>query len=178
MDAEHLFTSGEQLWANWAKEEDHGLMVYAFCAGRYAWQEPHKKENNYPTVSEQYYLGGAGVRGDSPIFCGECAADLAAYLMLEVSSDNNYTAEEDPESVYLHRLKLTTEEKEEVRFCPCGNTMFDFYTTKAVIEAHLSGELSLASVADLMYIQGTIDQRLYAGQDTWCDPIWQQVEEN
>jgi len=175
IETEELFNA-DNFWAEFTKVEDHGLMMYAFCGSRWAWTNSLHKENNKPSTREPYYLRGEGVSGDSLIFCGECAVDFAMATGLQPAPDGTYASEEDPDSVQLAKVRVTTQYQREIRYCPCGNVLFYLYEIEAVAEEFEKKEMSLYQMLDLAFLQGYYDHVVNGDFIEYCEPMFDLSE--
>ena len=158
IETEELFTANN-FWAEWTKVQDHGLTMYAFCGSRWAWSNKLQMVNHYPTVTEPYYLGGEGVSGDSPIFCLECAINFAMATGMQPAPDGTYASEEDSQSVYLAKHRVSHQSMSSVMSCPCGNALFAFYDVEVLAEANKNREITDGQMADLIYLNGFFDAK-------------------
>ena len=176
IETEELFSSNN-FWADWSKIEDHGLTMYAFCGSRWSWSGELHNERDHLTVTEPYYLGGEGVRGSSPIFCGECAANFATTTGLERISNGTYTNPEDPETVHLAKHQVSLETQQEVMSCPCGNAMFSFVDIGAIMNTAKQGQITLGQALDLIYLNGYYDGTGRAFAVEYCEPLFKSGRE-
>jgi len=175
IETEELFNA-DNFWAEFTKVEDHGLMMYAFCGSRWAWSNRLHKDNTHPTVTEPYYLGGEGVSGDSPIFCLECAIDFAMATGMQPAPNGTYASEEDSQSVYLAKHRVSYQPMSGVMSCPCGNALFAFYDVEVLAEAKENQEITQGQMADLLWLNGYYEATEGVGMKPFIEPHFNRGE--
>jgi len=171
IEAEELF-SADNFWAEWSRIEDHGMIMYAFAGLRWSWTSDLHYENTHRTVTEPYYLGGDGVRGSSPIFCSECAANFAIATGLEEISTNTLANPDDKYSVFVTKHPVSIETGDSVMNCPCGNALFSLVDIETIMNAAQRDEITLGQALDLIYLNGHFDRSERGLEVEYVQPLF------
>jgi len=177
IETEELFSSNN-FWTEWTKVEDHGLTMYAFSGSRWSWSGDLHHENTHRTVTEPYYLGGEGMRGDSPLFCLECAVAFSTATGLEQITENKFANPDDPNSVYIEKHAVSRTEKESLMICPCSNALFAFYDTDTMLDGYSQREITEGQFIDLVYLNGYYEGVLSPEFVEYCQPLFDMREES
>lgn len=168
LDAEYVFDN-DNPWRELAARGNWDQLIYAFSSGSWAFHGKLQHDNKWPSVSVGYQARGAGNAENSPVICLECAVRLSSVLMLEEVSEYKFANPEDQETLTLEQETISNLER-PLRFCGCGNLLFNFVDADELMAAYKENKISLGLLADFMYLQGAEEYPISNGEISWIEP--------
>lgn len=168
IEAEAVFDS-DNPWRELAAYENWDQLIYAFSSGSWAFHGKLQHHNKWPSVSVGFIPRGAGIGRYAPIICLECAVRLSSVLMLEEIGEYKFVTPSDPETLTLEQ-EVIHGYTAPLRFCGCGNLLFNFVEADEMFEAIHKGEISQALFSDFMYLQGCHEYQTSHGEASWIEP--------
>lgn len=168
IEAEHVFDS-DNPWRELAAHDNWDQLIYAFSSGSWAFHGKLQHDNNWPSVSVGYQPRGESNADNSPVVCLECAIRLSSVLMLEEVGEYKFTTRRDPDTLTLEQEVITPSEA-PLRFCGCGNILFNFVSVDEALAAVEENKISLGLLLDLFYLMGTHEHTISNGANSWIEP--------
>lgn len=170
-DAEYVFTGGEELWERWKEADDHGLLVYAFSGGRWAFSDSVYETKQFNSLHNPYFVGGEGFEGDSPVICEVCAMDLIEVISGALPESGLISLTMEKNGVWIRQLEVERDYS-ELKECPCSNFLFNLVHPDDLFDACHAGTMSEAVYAHWLMAQGSA-LRALDGADFGLNPEFQ-----
>jgi len=168
IETEAVFDS-DNPWRELAAYDNWDQLIYAFSSGSWAFHGKLQHDNNWPSVSVGYQPRGEGNAENSPVICLECAVRLSSVLMLEEVGEYKFVSPTNPETLTLEQETITPDYA-PLRFCGCGNILFNFVSVDDAMAAVENNKISTGQLIDIFYLSGAHGYEIDNGQNSWIEP--------